>query len=140
LLRQYRLTAGLSQEELAERAGLSVQGLSALENGRRQVRYQHTIILLARAMGRYDAETAALEAAVVRARGSLLVRNARAATRPDHAAGDGHWLLYWTQKVAVAAQGWASAAFTMTVPDAACAGMVKRRSAYPSAPTWNWYR
>ena len=26
LLRQYRLAAGLSQEELAERAGLSVQG------------------------------------------------------------------------------------------------------------------
>jgi transcriptional regulator with XRE-family HTH domain len=35
LLRRYRLAAGLSQEELAERAGLSVQGLSALENGRR---------------------------------------------------------------------------------------------------------
>jgi transcriptional regulator with XRE-family HTH domain len=29
--RRYRLAAGLSQEELAERAGLSVPGLSALE-------------------------------------------------------------------------------------------------------------
>jgi hypothetical protein len=34
-LRQYRLAAGLSQETLAERAGVSVQGLSVLENGKR---------------------------------------------------------------------------------------------------------
>jgi predicted ATPase/transcriptional regulator with XRE-family HTH domain len=68
LLRRYRLAAELSQEALAERAGLSVQALSALENGRRHAPYRHTVTLLARAMGLADAEAAALEAAIVRRR------------------------------------------------------------------------
>jgi predicted ATPase/transcriptional regulator with XRE-family HTH domain len=71
LLRRYRLAAGISQERLAERAGLSVHGLSALENGRRQVPYWHTVTLLARAIRLSDAETATLEAAVVRSRAPL---------------------------------------------------------------------
>ncbi len=33
LLRQYRQTAGLTQQELAERAGLSVHGIQKLERG-----------------------------------------------------------------------------------------------------------
>ena len=53
---------------LAERAGLSVQGLSALENGRRQAPYRHTITLLARALGLTVPESVALEAVVVRGR------------------------------------------------------------------------
>jgi predicted ATPase/transcriptional regulator with XRE-family HTH domain len=68
LLRRYRLAAGLSQERLAERAGLSVQGLSALENGRRQAPYRHTVTLLAHAMGLTALDAATLEAAVVRVR------------------------------------------------------------------------
>jgi class 3 adenylate cyclase/DNA-binding XRE family transcriptional regulator len=68
LLRQYRLGAGLSQEELAERAGLSVQGLSALETGRRQAPYRHTVALLATALDLAAADAAVLEAAVVRGR------------------------------------------------------------------------
>jgi transcriptional regulator with XRE-family HTH domain len=68
LLRQYRLAVGLSQERLAERAGISAQALSALENGRRQIPYRHTVTLLARAMGLSEVETVALEAAVVRVR------------------------------------------------------------------------
>jgi transcriptional regulator with XRE-family HTH domain len=36
LLRRYRLAASISQERLADRAGLSGQALSELENGRRQ--------------------------------------------------------------------------------------------------------
>jgi transcriptional regulator with XRE-family HTH domain len=68
LLRQYRLAAGLSQERLAERAGLSVAGLSALENGRRQAPYRHTVALLAHALGLSPDEAAALEATVVRTR------------------------------------------------------------------------
>jgi transcriptional regulator with XRE-family HTH domain len=63
LLRQYRLAAGLSQEALAERAGLSVQALSALENGRRQVPYRHTVAVLARALALSSPETAALDTA-----------------------------------------------------------------------------
>jgi predicted ATPase/class 3 adenylate cyclase/transcriptional regulator with XRE-family HTH domain len=68
LLRRYRLAAGLSQEDLAEQAGLSVQGLSALENGRRQAPYRHTVTLLATALGLTAAQTAALDAAVPRGR------------------------------------------------------------------------
>jgi transcriptional regulator with XRE-family HTH domain len=36
LLRQFRLAAGLTQEELAARAGLSARGLSDLERGARR--------------------------------------------------------------------------------------------------------
>jgi non-specific serine/threonine protein kinase len=68
LLRHYRLAAGISQERLAERAGLSVQALSALENGRRQVPYRHTVALLVQALGLAADETALLQAAVVRGR------------------------------------------------------------------------
>jgi DNA-binding XRE family transcriptional regulator len=35
LLQRYRLAAGLSQDELAERAGLSARGISDLERGAR---------------------------------------------------------------------------------------------------------
>ncbi len=66
LLWRYRLAAGLSQEALAERAGLSVQGLGALENGRRQAPYRHTVGLLAEALGLDAAQRVALEGAVVR--------------------------------------------------------------------------
>src|SRR5579862_3476988 len=68
LLRRYRLAAGLSQEALAERAGLSVAGLSALENGRRQAPYRHTVALLVRTLGLSPDQAAALEAAAVRRR------------------------------------------------------------------------
>lgn len=62
LLRRYRLAAGISQERLAERAGLSVQALSVLENGRRHAPYRHTVNLLARALELTADETAALAA------------------------------------------------------------------------------
>jgi predicted ATPase/transcriptional regulator with XRE-family HTH domain len=71
LLRRCRLAAGLSQERLAERAGISAQALSALENGKRQAPYRHTVTLLARALNLSDAETTLLEAAIVRGRAPL---------------------------------------------------------------------
>jgi predicted ATPase/class 3 adenylate cyclase/DNA-binding XRE family transcriptional regulator len=86
LLRQYRLAVGLSQGALAERAGMSVQGLSALENGKRQAPYRHTVSLLAQALGLSAAETAALEAAVPRGRlpaGSAQLAPAVASAAPD---------------------------------------------------------
>src|SRR5271166_2679929 len=67
-LRRYRLAAGLTQEELAGRAGMSVPGLSALESGKRQTPYRHTVTLLATALDLPPAEAARLQAAVVRAR------------------------------------------------------------------------
>jgi transcriptional regulator with XRE-family HTH domain len=51
LLRRYRLAAGLSQEALAERAGLSAAAISALESGRRTAPRPDTVTLLATALG-----------------------------------------------------------------------------------------
>ena len=51
LLRHHRLAAGLSQEELAERAGLSARGISALESGHRPSPRLKTVRLLADALG-----------------------------------------------------------------------------------------
>ncbi len=50
LLRRYRLAAGLTQEELAERAGVSANGVSSLERGARQRPWPATVDLLAEAL------------------------------------------------------------------------------------------
>jgi predicted ATPase len=63
-LRRLREGAGLSQEELAERAGLSSHAVSALERGTRTRPYPHTVRALADALGAGDHERAALIAAV----------------------------------------------------------------------------
>jgi predicted ATPase/DNA-binding XRE family transcriptional regulator len=64
LLRALREAAGLSQEELAARAGLSSHAVSALERGARTRPYPHTIRSLADALDADDADRAALIAAV----------------------------------------------------------------------------
>ncbi len=63
-LRGLREAAGLSQEELAERAGLSSHAVSALERGTRTRPYPHTIRALADALGADGDARAALIAAV----------------------------------------------------------------------------
>ena len=68
LLRRHRLAAGLSQEALAERARLSVNGISALERGDRRYPYHETVLLLAKALGLSPAAEAELEAAAARPR------------------------------------------------------------------------
>jgi DNA-binding XRE family transcriptional regulator len=50
LLKRLRLAAALTQEELAERARLSVRGLSDLERGARTHPYKHTVQQLIRAL------------------------------------------------------------------------------------------
>ena len=50
LLRQYRIATGLSQEALAERARLSIEGISALERGYRRTPQFETVALLAGAL------------------------------------------------------------------------------------------
>ncbi len=50
LLKRYRLAAGLTQEELAERAGLSVRAISDLERGLHRSPQKETINLLADAL------------------------------------------------------------------------------------------
>ncbi len=51
LLRRYRVAAGLTQEELAERAGMSTRGIAALETGERRAPRRATVELLADALG-----------------------------------------------------------------------------------------
>jgi predicted ATPase/DNA-binding XRE family transcriptional regulator len=68
LLRQYRLASGLSQEALAERAGLTAQGVGALERGQRRAPYRDTVRALADALGLGVAERDALSRSVARAR------------------------------------------------------------------------
>jgi tetratricopeptide (TPR) repeat protein/transcriptional regulator with XRE-family HTH domain len=63
LLRRYRLAAGLTQEELAAQAGLSVRGLSDLERGARLAPRRETVQLLAEALHLSAAERTRLEAA-----------------------------------------------------------------------------
>lgn len=64
LLRRYR--GGLTQEELAERARLSVRAVSDLERGVRRAPYRETVRLLAEALGLGAPERAALERAARR--------------------------------------------------------------------------
>jgi predicted ATPase/DNA-binding XRE family transcriptional regulator len=59
-LRQLREGAGLTQEELALRAGLSPRAISALERGERQRPYPHTVRTLADALGLTEQERASL--------------------------------------------------------------------------------
>lgn len=54
-LKRLREQAGLSQEELAERAGLTAKGISALERGERKHPYPNTIRALAEALALSDA-------------------------------------------------------------------------------------
>ena len=68
LLREHRLAAGLSQEALAERAGLSARTISDLERGVKQAPYRDTVTLLARGLGLAPAQRATLEAAILRRR------------------------------------------------------------------------
>jgi predicted ATPase/DNA-binding XRE family transcriptional regulator len=63
LLRRYRLAAGLTQEELAEKAQVSPRAISDLERGARSRPYRATVQLLADALQIGAAERAQLEAA-----------------------------------------------------------------------------
>jgi predicted ATPase/DNA-binding CsgD family transcriptional regulator/DNA-binding XRE family transcriptional regulator len=66
LLRTYRLAGRLSQDELAERAGLSRRGISDLERGARRLPHPATVRRLVDGLGLSEAEGADLVAAVQR--------------------------------------------------------------------------
>jgi transcriptional regulator with XRE-family HTH domain len=63
-LRQLREAAGLTQEELAQKAGLTARGISDLERGARNRPYPHTVRSLADALELPEDDRAALFAAV----------------------------------------------------------------------------
>jgi predicted ATPase/DNA-binding XRE family transcriptional regulator len=68
LLREQRRTAGYSQEELAERAGLSVAAVASLEQGLRRKPYRDTVKALADALGLPEPLRRQLEELAARAR------------------------------------------------------------------------
>lgn len=69
LLKRHRIASGLSQESLAERAGVSASAISALERGARRAPYRDNVILLADALGLSPSERGVFDAAAERARG-----------------------------------------------------------------------
>jgi transcriptional regulator with XRE-family HTH domain len=82
LLRRHRTAAGLTQEELAERAHLSVKAIGALERGDRRAPRRDTVILLAEALQLAPEDRARLENA---ARGRLALVTAPATPLPPAA-------------------------------------------------------
>ncbi|HZT97688.1 MAG TPA: tetratricopeptide repeat protein [Chloroflexota bacterium] len=81
LLRRRRLEVGLTQEELAERAGLSARAISDLERGRRTRPRVDTVAQLADALEMEPEARLAMERSVARGRGRA------AAESPARAAG-----------------------------------------------------
>jgi transcriptional regulator with XRE-family HTH domain/tetratricopeptide (TPR) repeat protein len=84
LLRRYRIAAGLTQQELAERAGLSARAIGALETGDRRAPRKDTIALLATALGLTPAERT-LFAAAARQRSSSAAFSPGDPGVPNHA-------------------------------------------------------
>ena len=81
-LKRLREAVGLTQEELAERAGLSRKAISVLERGERKRPYPHTVRSLAHALGLSEDERASLLASVP-GRDTGTVGAPAAGPRPD---------------------------------------------------------
>ncbi len=64
LLKRYRMAAGLTHAELAERAGLSVRAISDLERGVNRKPRKDTVRMLVTALGLSPDDRAALEASI----------------------------------------------------------------------------
>jgi predicted ATPase/DNA-binding XRE family transcriptional regulator len=72
-LRRLREDAGLTQEELAARAGMTAKGVGALERGERRNPYPHTVRSLADALGLAGAERDAFIGAAPRRAGTTFL-------------------------------------------------------------------
>lgn len=68
LLREGRLRAGLSQEQLAELASVSAAAISSLERGLRRAPYSHTVALLVKALRLSQEQRSEFEAVAQAAR------------------------------------------------------------------------
>src|SRR5437016_4340286 len=78
-LRSHRRAAGLTQEELAERAGVSPRSISGLERGEGATPRRDTLSLLERALGLVGHDRDAFEAMVNRGRPPVRVLDRQAA-------------------------------------------------------------
>jgi transcriptional regulator with XRE-family HTH domain len=63
LLRYHRVAAGLTQEDVAQRSGLSRRGISDIERGLKRRPYRNTVARLAKALSLADTERTAFEEA-----------------------------------------------------------------------------
>ena len=86
VLRSYRLRAGLSQEELAERAGISARSVSDIERGDQQRPFPATIRRLADSLALDDREHTFLTEALLSSR-RLGVPTGRGRRTPPHPIG-----------------------------------------------------
>jgi predicted ATPase/DNA-binding XRE family transcriptional regulator len=68
LLRSHRLRCGFSQEYLAEKAGVSIEAIGALERGTRRAPYRSTLTLLVSALQLDEEQSREIEAAASQAR------------------------------------------------------------------------
>lgn len=86
LLRRLRLEAGLSQEQLAERARISVQAIGAYERGTRRAPHPETLGLLAAALNVPDEIRCLMESLADRRRGPKIPmpRNAHESPGPHN--------------------------------------------------------
>jgi predicted ATPase/DNA-binding XRE family transcriptional regulator len=66
LLKQHRIAAGLTQDALAEQAGLSTRAISDLERGARRSPHKDTLVLLVAALQLSDEDRKRLEVAAMR--------------------------------------------------------------------------
>jgi predicted ATPase/DNA-binding XRE family transcriptional regulator len=95
LLRQFRLDAGLTQQELAERAKLSAEAISLLERGARTRPQRETVALLGRALELSPQRRALLASAIgvahpSRQRSEALNASLLSIVRPDAQATPRH--------------------------------------------------
>src|SRR5712691_11887412 len=81
LLRRHRVAAGLTQERLAEAAGLSARGIADLERGVRRFPYADTLSRLAKAMRLTEHEHSILQAT---ARRTVADRSSHMLAGPPH--------------------------------------------------------
>lgn len=84
LLRQHRVAAKLSQEDLAQRARVSAKAVGALERGERRAPYRETVALLAGALDLSADQRRLLEDAAARARRRIERSNTPPTTAPKH--------------------------------------------------------
>src|SRR5690348_9586207 len=88
LLRQHRAVAGMTQEELATQAHLSVDAISTLERGTRRAPRKDTVALLAEALALAPEERAALALAARRSPSAGLAATPREEPGPGRNAHD----------------------------------------------------
>jgi predicted ATPase/transcriptional regulator with XRE-family HTH domain len=123
LLRRYRRAAGLSQEELASRAGLSAAAISTLERGRRATPRPETLQLLASVLGLTAEQRATFVASVYQEPAAAIlapvpgtVPTAYAACAPDDGGTSARGERAVEAAVAVTADGAATARAPAALP------------------------